>query len=196
MTTFEEPVLPISQGDWVAYSNGINSTLGRVRSAYFSDGKVFMDVVLYDFDGRRIGRESPAMGGPRGFEPALEFDDGWQRVEVPRFPIERRMIRQAAPDDRGFAPVVATYFADQGHSDGLKTKAIRTKNIKKRISSSIPAYFLPKQPTNGSEVEVAALRRSAQELRDMARSTVIDQAAKELLHSRAKALEAEASAIS
>ncbi len=46
------------------------------------------DLVIYARDGTRIGRESPAMGGPRGFEPFCSAEN-WQKIEEPRFPLDR-----------------------------------------------------------------------------------------------------------
>lgn len=63
---------------------------GRVKECYW-DGcckEWVMDVVLYSPEGERIGRTSPAMGGPRHFEPAVPVEY-WQRIQKPTFPLER-----------------------------------------------------------------------------------------------------------
>lgn len=46
------------------------------------------DLVIYARDGKRIGRESPAMGGPRGFEPFCSAAN-WRQIEEPKFPLDR-----------------------------------------------------------------------------------------------------------
>ncbi len=74
--------LPARPGDWV--SNGIQ--LGRLHGISRFEGEVLIDIVLYGVDGTRIGRESPALGGPRGFEPMVPFE-GWSRIRKPDFPL-------------------------------------------------------------------------------------------------------------
>lgn len=64
--------------------------LGKVKVCYW-DGcaeQWVMDVVLFDADGRCIGRESPPMGGPDSFEPAVPVEH-WQRIAEPDFPLRR-----------------------------------------------------------------------------------------------------------
>ncbi|ABM97050.1 hypothetical protein [Methylibium petroleiphilum] len=55
--------------------------LGRIRDVH-SDGSI--DVVIYAADGQRRGRVSPAMGGPRGFEPCCGAQN-WIPIERPNF---------------------------------------------------------------------------------------------------------------
>ena len=76
---------PFQEGHWVAEPPEFDRPkLAKVRSVYFdSIAKEWVaDLVLYAADGRRIGRESPAMGGPRDFEPA-EPPPGWRLIKKP-----------------------------------------------------------------------------------------------------------------
>lgn len=80
-----EPVaLPTSRfraGMWIANAH----RLGRVRYVH-PDGT--LDIVLFERDGRQIGRVSPAMGGPRGFEPSCS-PEGWAEIARPAFPMNK-----------------------------------------------------------------------------------------------------------
>lgn len=48
------------------------------------------DLVLYSPSGSRLGRRSPAVGGPRGFEPWVPVGN-WRKIEKPQFPISTDM---------------------------------------------------------------------------------------------------------
>ncbi len=73
-------------GDWAAQNSCFGKQFGKVKSVY-PDGSI--DVVIYDLDGTRLGRTSPAMGGPKHFEPYCAAD-GWIKVEdgEPDFPVD------------------------------------------------------------------------------------------------------------
>ena len=65
--------------------------VARIRDVYRDpcplDGKPaawLLDLVLYAKDGKRIGRETPAMGGPTRFEPSCPADF-WAPIEKPDF---------------------------------------------------------------------------------------------------------------
>lgn len=76
----------MKKGDWL-FDGG--NQIGRAKSdVYEVCGRMLIDVVLYDRDGTRIGRQSPAEGGPRHFEPALDPSE-WTVIEKPRFPLSR-----------------------------------------------------------------------------------------------------------
>jgi len=47
-----------------------------------------LDLVIYSRSGERIGRESPAMGGPRGFEPCCEASN-WVPIRKPAFSLPK-----------------------------------------------------------------------------------------------------------
>jgi hypothetical protein len=68
--------------DWLLSRS--SNRFGQAKDVY--DGLV--DVVLYSLSGDRIGRESPAFDGPKGFEPACEQSDWVLLAERPRFPVQ------------------------------------------------------------------------------------------------------------
>lgn len=189
-----EPVLPIVQGDWVARIEHTRyAAIGRVRQSYWDrepGGAVCMDVVLYDTAGVDIGRTSPAMGGPKTFEPAVEFGEWWQRIEKPNFPLISKLVGLPSQGHPGKVTLVETLY----HATGLKPKPARTKPRKQ--SRDYPrAKVVVVKSTNGAEIEAAALRRSAQELRDVAKG-ISDGVMASTLIGRARTLEAEAAALS
>jgi hypothetical protein len=198
----DERVLPIVQGDWVAgrdHSRYIQ--IGRVKQAYWDrlggrgDGAVCMNVVLYDYAGKVLGRVSPAMGGPKTYEPAIEFDETWQRIEKPNFPLRPKL--QGIPSDKpGMVTLVDTLFHDE--EGAMKPKAIRTK-VRKQSSDyrrGGRVIFVERDPNNGVHVEVASLRRAAQEMIDTARLVErTDGRTSHVLRNRAAELNAEADAI-
>jgi hypothetical protein len=81
---------PLQPKDWVIEKEMQHPEIGRVKECYWdpSAQEWVMDLVLYSPDGDRIGRSSPAMGGPRGFEPAVPLTY-WERIEKPVFPLSR-----------------------------------------------------------------------------------------------------------
>lgn len=73
-------------GGWVAEANacygmGFAPRLAKIRDIY-PDGH--LDLVLYSYTGERIGRESPALGGPTHFEPYC-CPDNWEPIDKPQF---------------------------------------------------------------------------------------------------------------
>jgi len=73
-------------GDWV-----VNNDWGRIarihRDSDYGD-EPFVDLILYARDGTKIGRESPSMGGPKGFEPACSTEF-WFVIRQPSFPLPK-----------------------------------------------------------------------------------------------------------
>jgi hypothetical protein len=106
-------------GTWVCDGDRI----AKVREAHAPtkfDPAGCYDLVLYARDGERIGRETPAMGGPRGYEPFCDAGR-WRAIENPRFPLPRygeldghvrftlvspadAVAESASQDDGGAAP--------------------------------------------------------------------------------------------
>lgn len=83
----EEPVPEhdMPEGSWVVQrENPDRPSIGKVANAYMCTGQLLLDIVLYSHEGAKIGRASPAMGGPRGFEPACGADN-WEPIEKPDF---------------------------------------------------------------------------------------------------------------
>lgn len=74
---------PIFQpGMWAMRADDVfRPMLGRIRSVH-SDGSI--DVVIFAADGDRLGRVSPAMGGPSSFEPCCGAEN-WIPIERPDF---------------------------------------------------------------------------------------------------------------
>lgn len=101
-------ILPVSNGDWLVTTEG--RQLFKVRSVYSMDGVIYMDLYEYDHNGVRLPRQSPHMGGPRTFEPAITFDaDEFLRVGRPRFPLCNTPRRSPGP---GLQQVKITYLPD------------------------------------------------------------------------------------
>ncbi|WP_234265660.1 NADAR family protein [Hydrogenophaga sp. NFH-34] len=74
-------------GDWVCDG----SRIARVKEVYEPDGislEGSLDLVLYARDGNRIGRESEALDGPKGYEPMCSAT-AWRRIEKPAFPLSK-----------------------------------------------------------------------------------------------------------
>lgn len=188
-------VLPIVQGDWVSTpGHHMGIQLGRVKQSWRdTDGRVYMNVVLYLPSGEDVGRLSPPCGGPKRFEPAIEFNDNWQRIERPEFPL--RLVDENIPceDKPGWFTLVCTYYHSKGC--GLKPKAVRTKPKKQssdRPRSRVQVVYVPTDPGNAADNVIASCRRSAQELRDVAKKYG-DPGGR--LVARAEELEAEADAL-
>ncbi len=96
-------------GDWVIRRDW--QQIAKVKE-YNPDCGVLgatLDLVIYSRSGERIGRESPAMGGPRGFEPCCSASD-WAPIRKPAFSLPKyeRLFRVVkfinpadAPEDDG-----------------------------------------------------------------------------------------------
>lgn len=82
---------PFKRGDWVAETEGNHPRIARVVAYHpvseFNDEPAAC-LCLYAFDGTKIGRESPALGGPKGHEPFCSIEQ-WSLVEEPEFPLRR-----------------------------------------------------------------------------------------------------------
>ncbi len=103
-----EAILPVWNTDWIVSTDG--QQLCKVRSVYSMDGTIYMDLYLYDAHGARLPRQSPVMGGPRTFEPSIEFyPDQWLRVAKPNFPLCDTPRRRPGP---GLQPVAITFLPD------------------------------------------------------------------------------------
>lgn len=81
-------------GAWVARtvdSDDAFPTVAVVKDAYVSGGEELLDLVFYSRSGDRVGRVSPACGGPKGFEPCCGAAF-WQVIERPDFEALARAI--------------------------------------------------------------------------------------------------------
>jgi hypothetical protein len=81
--------LPFKPGDWATDSS---DRIAKVKAIYRtpaiggSEEEILFDLIMYDWDGEKLGRISEAMGGPRSFEPACSIE-GWRRIAQPEFPV-------------------------------------------------------------------------------------------------------------
>lgn len=71
--------MTLARGQWAAKNN----QFGSIKEVH-SDGS--LDIVLYTRNGDVIGRESPALDGPTGFEPCCD-PEGWRKIRKPAFPL-------------------------------------------------------------------------------------------------------------
>ena len=177
------PTLPVARGDWVESRDSTRPRIAKVVRSYWDtapDGarRCIVDLALYSDEGTRIGRESPAAGGPRMYEPFLEYAD-WFRIEKPEFPVSLRWV------DNGDGSRSARYVTG--------AKALPDRAVAPRVrAKAFAARSIPKNPNSDydPELEVRSRRMAAQELRGVnARSP--DSA----LMERAERLENEARAI-
>lgn len=78
-----------ASGRWVAqFDCGMDRPqIARVRDAYQdsgAEGQFLLDLIFFKHTGERLGRISPASGGPRGFEPACP-SSRWEPITKPDF---------------------------------------------------------------------------------------------------------------
>lgn len=84
---------PFKAGDWAAETpESGRPDIAKVKDVCWDEvAKEWVaDLVLYAPSGDRLGRRSPAMGGPRSFEPCVPVS-GWRRIEKPQFPVSTDM---------------------------------------------------------------------------------------------------------
>lgn len=174
--SWDDRVYPVKPGDWVAAKYD-SSYVAKVRGVEFDSmaGEMIVDLVIYGRDGRKIGRESPALGGPRTYEPACSYSN-WQRIEPPDFPLSLEWI------ENGDGTMTAGYTP----GTPLPDREWRRPRRASPASRSKPAT----KPNYDPESEAAGRRLAAQELRDVARKHDVPA-----LIDRAAQLEREADAI-
>lgn len=147
---------PVKAGDWLGRfsSTGFLDSVAKVKTVYRDESpgheQVLVDLWIYDFQGKRLGRTSPPMGGPRTYEPACSLS-GWTRISPPAFPICLKWVKQAD----------GTFVA--GHS-GPKPVPFGASKVRPPTPKTA-ASVTPNEP----QMDAPALRRAAQELRDVAR---------------------------
>jgi hypothetical protein len=81
---------PTKPGDWVSDGHQV----AQVKAVDWDGTEVVVDLVFYANNGEKLGRVSPAMGGPRTFEPSCSWRY-WHRVHEPDFPIQISGIPEA-----------------------------------------------------------------------------------------------------
>lgn len=179
MNTYEQPVLPIARGDWVAEVRDGMINFGHVTDAYWDQepgGAVLMDIVIYATSGEKIGRHSLAMGGPTRKEPAVPFDDTWTRCKKPNFPLVMKWV------DTGRGTRTPSF------QESYTRRPVRTKAVERRVKAAPAAPTAA--PNFDPELEARALRIAAESLRDIART--LNGAAADSLREQAVAKESEA----
>lgn len=93
-TTPNPPLLPVSEAareagfpfkpnDWAVDGT---ERVARVLRVHNFERQMLFDLVIYSRDGRQIGRQSPACGGPRTYEPMCSME-GWERIAEPHWPL-------------------------------------------------------------------------------------------------------------
>lgn len=81
---------PFKPGDWAM--DALNpSRVAQVKAVDWHQDEALVDLVLYSKNGDKVGRESPACGGPRSFEPSCPATD-WVRIRKPDFPLELKWL--------------------------------------------------------------------------------------------------------
>ncbi len=88
----DDSPLPFKPGDWV----WDGQRAAQVKAVSRDRDEVVLDLYLYGDSGLRLGRQSPALGGPRSFEPCCSSEH-WERITEPRWPISYAWV----PDGNG-----------------------------------------------------------------------------------------------
>lgn len=208
-------VLPVVQGDWIAERRSERCQVARVRQSYADPGPgdaVLMDLVLYSFDGEKIGRESIACGGPKSFEPACEWsEERYVRIAAPDFPLRTSRWDVPVEDRPGWVTPTWTIhdLSDVPgavritRNEGVRSLALRTARKKQaadyrmdkvirdrqRLDADLALWREQRAANLDLEREVTSLRRAAAELRDLARTLGV--AAGQALRDRAAAIDVE-----
>ena len=87
----------VKKGDWLVDDDTLPSAfsvyspkqfqIGRaVSDEYELLGEFLIDICLYRWDGKKVGRNSPSEGGPQTYEPACDVRH-WRQIKEPVFPI-------------------------------------------------------------------------------------------------------------
>ncbi|TLX16408.1 hypothetical protein [Rhizobium sp. MHM7A] len=178
--------VPYSKGDWLETTGESQLQIARVREAYWyrnSDGevKLYGDLWLYNYNGDRIGRESPALGGPQTYEPFCDLSS-YQRIEEPEFPIGLHAY------DTGETSYTFRYQT--------KAKVLGPRKPRKKAKPvKAVAKVVVVESNNGfdPQAEARALKIAAENLRDTARTLPAE--ARALVIEKAEGLERQAAAL-
>lgn len=178
----QEPPLPVIKGDWIESRGEGQPRVGRVVHSHWDivDGerRCMVDVAIYDYSGTRVGRESPAMGGPRAYEPWLNYSE-WFRIKKPDFPIAIQWVPRADGSTVGRYVTKAALMPDRTEVPVGRKQVVKGRALPK-----------PSGTDYDPELEIRSRRMAAQELRDVNRQSPVPA-----LIGEAKKLEAEAAAI-
>jgi hypothetical protein len=82
---------PFKKGQWVGdKDDSISPIFGTVRDCYpegESSNLFLLDLYVYNYQGVKVGRRSPAMGGPSHYEPCISAER-FKEIEEPNFPLK------------------------------------------------------------------------------------------------------------
>lgn len=179
-----EPVLPVIKGDWVETVGETHPRVARVVESFWNvepnGARVCMvNLSIYAHSGQRIGRESPAEGGPTAYEPWIRYTGEWQRVKKPSFPVSLAWMPEGEDGLK-----VARYVTN---AERIGDRLVAPRKVARSGGRVIPK---PAGSDYDPELEVRTRRMAAQELRDINRATPMAA-----LVEKAERLEAEASRI-
>jgi hypothetical protein len=184
--------VPFKKGDWVESKEG-SLQVGIVKDCYWTSGyqdspdQCLVDLFMYDYDENKIGRASPALEGPRTFEPCLTASD-WKRIEKPRFPIEIQTVPSGEVTDDGRQRFTLTYAT---LAKGLPDRAFVRPRRKGKYKA--PVVQVPSPNGFNLEAEILGKRLAAEKLRDTAHKLFRDNPeVKTTMIAEAEKLEREA----
>ncbi|WP_176331418.1 hypothetical protein [Burkholderia vietnamiensis] len=96
-TSQQEIALPFRKGEWVMERDSTRPMFGIVSDCYDALGQIVIDLKVYRADGKRLGRVSPACGGPRNMEPCLAAER-FRRIGRPAFPVIAEEMLARCPE--------------------------------------------------------------------------------------------------
>jgi hypothetical protein len=186
MISANHVLYPAKPGDWVAPKWGLTH-VGKIKSIYLdpalksapdAESAFLIDLVLYAFNGDRIGRKSAACGGPKHFEPACAWND-YRRINPPKFPLELHWIEKRSGQK------VAEYNLGPHLEDRAWAPPAKRNAVAPRSVSPLG---------NQINIEIAGLRMAAEIIRDTMRAINIPEAVASL-SSRLQEIEGQISAL-
>jgi len=74
----------MKRNDWVAKLNSGSGNCPQIAKVKTMHGTEDADLIFYSHTGDCIGRSSPAMGGPKNFEPFCSTEN-WVVIKTPNF---------------------------------------------------------------------------------------------------------------
>jgi hypothetical protein len=178
--------VPYSKGDWLETTGDAHLQIAQVRKAYWyrnSSGevKLYADLWIYNYNGDRIGRESPALDGPRTYEPHCDLEE-FQRIQEPEFPIG---LHRYDTSETSY-----TYR----YQTKAKVLGPRKPRKKTKVHQPIAKVVIVESTNNfDPQAEARALRIAAENLRDAARS--LSTEARAPVIEKAENLERQAAAL-
>lgn len=92
------------KGDWVLRRDWGQIAQVKEFNPAYNHWEATLDLIIYSRAGERIGRASPAMGGPRSFEPSCPVSN-YAPIQKPAFPLPKyeplfRVVKFINPADK------------------------------------------------------------------------------------------------